>query len=269
MTSTSVQDVRPERTERVVAASRWLLIALVVETAIGVALDAMGTLGYEAVVVTYPLTALVIWRTVAGLALRELFVGCAPRWVVIAAAAPLLVQGAVVLVLATTGGLVRGTAMPIGSTVVSVVVVALIFTALPEELVFRGALLRLMTSANGWAVTLAATSVLFALAHLPRVLSQGQGLDPLYGLGLVVFAISLAVLARSAGSIWPAVAWHGASNAGAQLLEGSGLAPTGPGWLSQGSWSSGVLGLLTTLVGAAVALALARWIRASRLTCTS
>lgn len=199
-----VRAARPERTDRVVRAGRWLLVALLAETAVGVVLGATGTPGYQAVVVAYPLTALVVWRAVAGLPLRELFVGCAPRWVVVAAAAPLVVQAAAVLVIAVTGGLVQGAATPIGSTVLSVVVVALLFTALPEELVFRGALLRLVTSASGWPVALAATSVLFALAHLPRVLSQGEDLDPLYLLGLVVFAISLAVLARSAGSIWPA-----------------------------------------------------------------
>ncbi len=245
-------------------ASRWLLLALLVETAIGVVLGATGMPGYQAVVVAYPLTALVVWRTVAALPLRELFAGCAPRWVVLAAAAPLAVQGAAVLALAVTGALVRGAAMPLGSTALSVVVVALVFTALPEELVFRGALLRLMTSANGWPAALITTSVLFAVAHLPRVLSQGEGLDLLYLLGLVVFAISLAVLAHSARSIWPAVAWHAASNAGALLLEGIGLEPAGPAWLTDGSWSVGVLPLLTTLVGAAVALVLARSIRVAR-----
>lgn len=245
-------------------ASRWLLVALLAETAVGVVLGATGTPGYQAVVVAYPLTALVIWRAVAGLALRELFVGCAPRWVVLAAAAPLVVQAAVVLVIAVTGGLVRGPAAPIGSTVLSVLVVATLFTALPEELVFRGALLRLMTSASGWPAALITTSALFALAHLPRVLSQGEALDPLYLLGLVAFALSLAVLARSAGSIWPAVAWHGASNAGALLLDGVGLKPAGPAWLTDGSWSGGALPLPTTLVGAAVALVLARSIRVAR-----
>lgn len=261
---TSVWAARPERTDRVVRAGRWLLVALLAETAVGVVLGAPGATGYQLVVIAYPLTALVVWRAVAGLPLRGLFVGCAPRWVVIATAAPLVVQAAALLVLAVTGGLVRGAATPIGSTVLSVIVVALLFTALPEELVFRGALLRLVTPASGWPVALTTTSVLFALAHLPRVLSQGEGLDPLYLLGLVVFAISLAVLARSAGSIWPAVAWHAASNAGALLLEGVGLEPAGPVWLTDGSWSSGVLDLLTTLVGAAVAMMLARSVRGAR-----
>lgn len=113
---------RPERMDHAVRASRWLLVALFAETAVGVGLGATGTPGYEAVVVAYPVTALAVWRTVAGLPLRALSVGCAPRWVVLAAAAPLMVQTAVVLVLAVAGELVRGAAAPIGPTVLSVVV---------------------------------------------------------------------------------------------------------------------------------------------------
>lgn len=65
----------------------------------------------------------------------------------------------------------------------AVVVVATLFTALLEELAFRGVLLRGLTAGYGTGAAMVVTSVLFAALHLPRIVSRGGPMDPLYPIG--------------------------------------------------------------------------------------
>jgi membrane protease YdiL (CAAX protease family) len=78
---------------------------------------------------------------------------------------------------------------------------------LVEELLFRGVLLSALMRRwpLGWAV--AASSLLFALVHLPGLEYQWYALP-----NLLLLALLLAGLRLRAGSIWPAVLAHGVNN---------------------------------------------------------
>lgn len=78
---------------------------------------------------------------------------------------------------------------------------------LVEELLFRGVLLSALMRrwTVGWAV--AASSLLFALVHLPGLEYQWYALP-----NLLLLALLLAGLRLRAGSIWPAVLAHGVNN---------------------------------------------------------
>lgn len=78
---------------------------------------------------------------------------------------------------------------------------------LVEELLFRGVLLSALMRRwpVGWAV--AASSLLFALVHLPGLEYQWYALP-----NLLLLALLLAGLRLRAGSIWPAVLAHGVNN---------------------------------------------------------
>ena len=78
---------------------------------------------------------------------------------------------------------------------------------LVEELLFRGVLLSalLRRCHVGWSVAI--TSLLFALIHLPGLQFQWYGLPD-----LALLALLLAWLRLHSGSIWPAVLAHGLNN---------------------------------------------------------
>ncbi|OOG40730.1 CPBP family intramembrane glutamic endopeptidase [Rhodanobacter sp. C05] len=76
-----------------------------------------------------------------------------------------------------------------------------------EELLFRGVLLSTLLQrwGAGWAVV--ASSLMFALAHLPGLQWQWFGLPD-----LLLLALLLAWLRLRSGSIWPGVLAHGINN---------------------------------------------------------
>ena len=78
---------------------------------------------------------------------------------------------------------------------------------LVEELLFRGVLLSalLRRLGNGWSVAI--SSLVFALIHLPGLDFQWYALPD-----LLLLALVLAWLRLRSGSIWPAVLAHGLNN---------------------------------------------------------
>lgn len=124
-------------------------------------------------------------------------------------------------------------------------VVAVLATALPEELVYRGALLRLLaersrprsstarspgtlTSSAVTAGTL--TSLLFADAHLPALRDAGPTApDTVLRLALLtVFGLLMAWSVLRTGALWIALGWHTGGNAAG--IVASVVLGTGAGW---------------------------------------
>jgi membrane protease YdiL (CAAX protease family) len=99
-----------------------------------------------------------------------------------------------------------GGATPMGLRIPLVLVVVGV-GPLVEELLFRGVLLSALLRRwpVGWAV--AASSLLFALIHLPGLHYQWYALP-----GLVLLALALAGLRLYSASIWPSVLAHASNN---------------------------------------------------------
>lgn len=101
----------------------------------------------------------------------------------------------------------------------------LVVAAALEEVVFRGFLLRLWELAAGSRVSLAMTSLIFALLH-----SGNPSAAPLALLNTVLAGIVLGLLALRSGSLWPALSLHFVWNAAQGPLLGlpvSGLPANG------------------------------------------
>lgn len=197
---TTVDAVEDRRLAR---AGLVALGALLAVLAVGIAIGGSGLRGDELTIAMVPVTALLAWRLVGRRPLRELFATRGSlRWaaLVLAASVPAAVTGAMVLAGATetedAGGAWTG--------MFAAVVIGGLVAALPEEVTFRGVLLRGLGSTWGPRSAAAVTSVLFAAFHVPRLLSQGQGLQPVHLLPLSISGVIFAVLAIAAGSIWPA-----------------------------------------------------------------
>ena len=103
--------------------------------------------------------------------------------------------------------------------------VFLIVAAALEEVVFRGFLLRLWKRTAGSGVSLAVTSVTFALLH-----SGNPSAAPMALLNTVLAGIALGLLALRSGSLWPPLSLHFMWNAAQGPLLGlpvSGLLANG------------------------------------------
>ena len=134
-------------------------------------------------------------------------------------------------------------------------------TALFEETVFRGYVLKRLTEAAGFPVAACVTSLLFGLAHLSNGFDAGFAL-----VNAVLVGGILALSVRLTGSLWWAIGFHAAWDWVESYLLGaadSGLRaqggllqsdPAGPTLLSGGG--SGPEGRLLTLIVGLVALTL-------------
>lgn len=218
-----------------------------------------GLPGFEITVAAQPVVALLVWRIVGRRPVRELLrTADSLGWALLAAVMAALIAGSAVAITSLLGATSREPSGGVWTGLLLAVLVGGLFTALPEEITYRGVLLRGLTSAWGLSAAVGVTTALFTLAHLPRLLADGGGVDGFYLVGLVLFALSMTALVIAAGSIWPAVGWHFGSNAvGIVVSNGLGLRPEGPAWWIGTTWSDGPLGLSTDMVSAAAALGLA------------
>ncbi|WP_424004896.1 type II CAAX prenyl endopeptidase Rce1 family protein (plasmid) [Haloarcula salina] len=98
---------------------------------------------------------------------------------------------------------------------------SLLFTAIPEELMFRGYLQSKFVSVAGGStrrrivIGVTAATALFTVFHLPRVFASGHGLGPglattLTGLALAGFAYGLAFLLTR--NVWLVALFHATMN---------------------------------------------------------
>ena len=222
--------------------------------------------GYEVTVAAQPVVALLVWRFVGRRPLRELLGSAGSLgWALLAYIMATAIYLGAVAIMSLAGATSREPSSGVWVGLLLAVLVGGLFTAIPEEITYRGALLRGLTSAWGLGAAVTVTTVLFTLAHLPRILAEGGGFDGFYLAGLMLFAASMAVLTIAARSIWPAIGWHFGGNAVLiTVSDGLGLRPDGPAWLTGTTWSDGPLGLSTSVVAAAAALGLAAWIASRR-----
>lgn len=100
-------------------------------------------------------------------------------------------------------------------------VIGCLATALPEELVYRGVLVRL--TENRWApvAVILVSGVLFSAAHAPNLAAQG-GSGTWVGLRfaeLLIFGAVLAWAALRTGSLWVPLGWHMGSNLAGVFVE--------------------------------------------------
>jgi membrane protease YdiL (CAAX protease family) len=133
----------------------------------------------------------------------------------------------------------------------------IVFAAL-EESVFRGALLPLVARRAGLPAAIAASALVFALAHPPQSGVPALGT----GLALVVRALDglmYGVLFAATGTLWAAAAAHAAKNSCVWLVTGtSALQLTGGLWRARFTgpplWTGGERGsgLVEVLVAAGV-----------------
>lgn len=206
-------------------ASRHLAVS-VVALVLGVLAVALGLgLGtdwpWEPALVVLPLGALALWRWPGRRPLRALIaLGRTSRrallLVALMAAAYALLSN-LLMQLFEVEAATEPVVTP-GGVLVAVgvgILVGGVLTALPEELVFRGVLLRALIAARGPAVALGLTSLLFGVMHVPNAMFgwelTGWLLVSRLG-GLVTIGAALGWVTLRSGTIWVAVAWHGAAN---------------------------------------------------------
>lgn len=96
-------------------------------------------------------------------------------------------------------------AMFIGNAMITFLVV--FFAPAAEELIFRGYLYGVFRDRLGAGYSVALTSVLFVLAHIPQ-----SGLNPAGICMMLVTAFALGIARYSSGSIIPSVIFHGVYN---------------------------------------------------------
>lgn len=208
-----------------------LTLVLLVFPIAGLLLPVVGW-PYETAVFAYPVLGLLIWCGVARRSWGDLVVldssrAAGPLWAlfgclaafctatVFMVSAEVLFVGSVELGDPTVGDIV--------SAAVITVLVAVLLTAVPEELIYRGAFLSLAQGRILPAAAIAASAALFGFAHLPNLLTQdlstGQVLLRLLELALFGALMGWSVLRT--GSVWLALGWHSGSNAahvGVQML---------------------------------------------------
>lgn len=219
---------RSDSTKHALGLLTLVLLALPVA---GLLLPGVG-LPYEAAVLAYPVLGLLIWFGVArrswgGLVVLDPSRTAGPLWALFSCSAA-FVTAAVFIVPAevlSAGTVELGppTVGDIISAVVITVLVAVLLTAVPEELIYRGAFLGLSQGRVLPAVAIAASAALFGFAHMPNLLTQeistAQMLLRLLELALFGALMGWSVLRT--GSVWLALGWHSGSNAahvGVQLL---------------------------------------------------
>ncbi|WP_181954280.1 CPBP family intramembrane glutamic endopeptidase [Kocuria coralli] len=192
---------------------------------------------WEAVFFAQPVVVLLIWFLMARRNVPDL--GFPPRGRPVtdlrsgaqrprAFVAALLVSGALT---AAAGALflVTGATTPMGVWLpraaffgaLGALVIGCLATALPEEVVYRGVLVRL--SEHRWRPTavMLASGGLFAAAHAPNLADHG-GSALWVGLRfaeLSLFGVALAWAALRTGALWIPLGWHMGSNFAGVFLE--------------------------------------------------
>jgi membrane protease YdiL (CAAX protease family) len=109
-----------------------------------------------------------------------------------------------------------------------------------EELLFRGYTQTRLTHRWGRRVSIAVTSLLFAIIHF----------DLVQGTFVLLLGLWLGVVTERAGSIWPAIVCHAVNNSLSTLA--AGFEPTGGAMSCRGF-------TLPMVAGAAVVLAACAW----------
>jgi membrane protease YdiL (CAAX protease family) len=143
--------------------------------------------------------------------------------------------------------------------------VALLFTALPEETVFRGFMQRALSAWLTPPVGIAISALLFALGHLPNRTSAGW--PPLGELVLelsllMVFGLLMSWTVWRSGGLWFAIGWHFGGNfpgAAEQFLFNDQL--HGPAWLvgvPAAPFGSGLLGVTWSAIEVVIVVLVAR-----------
>ncbi|NHU84936.1 CPBP family intramembrane metalloprotease [Kocuria sp. JC486] len=101
------------------------------------------------------------------------------------------------------------------------VVIGVLATALPEELVYRGVLVRLSESRWHPAVVIAVSSLLFSAAHAANLYSNGGS-----GHWVLMRLVELAVLGATltwaslrTGALWIPLGWHAGANLAGYFVE--------------------------------------------------
>ncbi len=254
--------------DRLTRAGVVTLAIAVFVVAVLTATSAAGLPGYEAVAVLLPVTAVTVWLVVGRRSLRELLATHGSlRWAALAVLVAGVIQAAVTGAMLLAGATAAEDAGGLWWGLFAGVVIGGLFDALPEEVAFRGVLLRGLHSAWGRASAVAVTSVLFVASHVPRLLSKDQGLHPVHLASLLLFGASMAALAIASGSIWPAVGWHvGVNGVGGFLSAGLGLRFEGPTWLVGASGYEGVVGVAEAVLQLVAALGLAALLASRRRT---
>lgn len=197
----------------------------------GLLLPVIG-LPYETAVLAYPVLGLLIWFGVARRSWGDLVVldssrTAGPLWALLGCLAAFVTAtmfiGSAEVLSAGSVELGDPAVGDIISAVVLTVLVAVLLTAVPEELIYRGAFLSLAQGRIRPAAAITASAALFGFAHLPNLLTQETGTTQilLRLLELALFGALMGWSVLRTGSVWLALGWHSGSNAahvGVQLL---------------------------------------------------
>lgn len=210
-------------------AAGWGLGLLAAYLAVAFSLAQVPAVPWETAVVLLFVGALLLWTVVAGQPVRSLFrrngsrVGVLALTTVVAASYGAATTGATFLL-----GFGQRTSSPDAFADVAVAALLVaplvggILNALPEELTFRGLYLHAFASAGGVAVGVAASGVLFALAHLPNAVLGWELSGLAFGLRvghLALFGALLAWAVVRTGTLWVAILWHAGANYSGVLLD--------------------------------------------------
>jgi len=156
---------------------------------------------------------------------------------------------------------------PGAALVLTLYLVGFVVQAGLEEWVFRGYAYRALRERWSWPTVAGATSLGFGLLH---AWNPGIGLAGLLNTFLLGFAFAAAV--EGTGTLWPAIAGHGAWNfflstvlglpmSGTNVRGAFDLSVTGPVWATGGDYGPEGSWLLTALL-VPVVVALALWVDA-------
>ena len=131
-----------------------------------------------------------------------------------------------------------------------------LFTALGEEIGWRGFLVPAFYRARGFAWAGLATGILWGLWHVPLIIGGGYdaGTPPWYGITCFMIsvpsmAVMMAWLRLRSGSVWPAVLFHGIHNLAIQGIFDGVTIDTG--WTK---WITTEFGIGLAIVSPAIGL---------------
>lgn len=213
----------------------WAVIATIVASYVAALRLARWGEPWEWVLAAQPIAVLLLWFLLAGGTVRQLGFPAAARRrstadgpagalvaAAVAAAAIGLSAAALLAAEATVavGSFDAQSALRAGAWAV---VIGVFAGALPEELVYRGALLRLAQQRWRPRAVIGVTGGLFAFGHLPLLLTTGGGSWEWLGARvaeLLVLGLVLGWAAVRTGAIWVPLGWHiGSSLVGVFVLQ--------------------------------------------------
>jgi membrane protease YdiL (CAAX protease family) len=232
---------------------------------------------WQALLVPQLVLPVVIWVVVGRQPLAGLGFRRYPGWRRQLGLATIVAVGVCILrdVIAAATGLLGGSGAPAPAAAAAglavALAVALLFTAVPEETVFRGFLQRALSAWLTPPVGIAVSALLFALAHLPN--RTREGWPPVGELILeltllMVFGLLMSWTVWRSGGLWFAIGWHFGSNfpgVAEQFLFNDQL--RGPAWLvgvPAAPFGSGLLGLTWSAAEVVIVVLLALSLTAAR-----